>query len=157
MLELCMFAEGARYQEHVSATGPAGKIEALVPGPRRFWPDHLGPAPVPVLVESPRDPAGERLREVPVDPALLAAGDHQGGTFYQHQGFHRVVCGTGKVEVTVEDGLRAVEIGLAAQTPAETGPGVSVGVSPRASPGPTGAGFARAKGEGALPPRAPPE
>lgn len=47
MLELCMFAEGARYQEEISAMGPAGKIEARVPGPGRFWPAHLGAAPVP--------------------------------------------------------------------------------------------------------------
>ena len=56
MLELCMFADGARYQEEVSAVGPAGKIEALVPGPGRFWPKHLGAAPVPRLITSPRPP-----------------------------------------------------------------------------------------------------
>ena len=38
MLELCMFAEGSRYQEEISAVGPEGKIEAFVPGPGRFWP-----------------------------------------------------------------------------------------------------------------------
>ena len=37
MLELCMFAEGSRYQEELSATGPTGKIEVFVPGPGRFW------------------------------------------------------------------------------------------------------------------------
>ncbi|MGB0439876.1 MAG: Gfo/Idh/MocA family protein, partial [Paracoccaceae bacterium] len=58
MLELCMFAEGAQYQEDVTAIGPKGKIEALVPGPGRFWPAHLGAPPVPRLVVSPRDPRG---------------------------------------------------------------------------------------------------
>ncbi|HIC65727.1 MAG TPA: Gfo/Idh/MocA family oxidoreductase, partial [Paracoccus sp.] len=56
MLELCMFAEGARYQEEISALGPSGKIEALVPGPNRFWPPHLGAAPVPQVIYSPRNP-----------------------------------------------------------------------------------------------------
>ncbi len=63
MLELCMFAEGSRYQEEVSAVGPEGKIEAFVPGPGRFWPEHLGEPPVPQLVVSPRYPKG-RARSI---------------------------------------------------------------------------------------------
>src|SRR5574343_1132108 len=37
MLELCMFAEGSRYQEEISVVGPRAKVECLVPGPGRFW------------------------------------------------------------------------------------------------------------------------
>ncbi|ETX28684.1 Gfo/Idh/MocA family protein [Roseivivax isoporae] len=121
MLELCMFAEGARYQEHLSAMGPKGKIEALVPGPGRFWPESLGPAPVPKIVVSPRNPRGEQELDVPVDPDLLEAGDHNGSTFYQHQRFLEVVRGKGRVEVTLDDGARAVAMGLAAQQSALTG------------------------------------
>ncbi|ETX15294.1 oxidoreductase [Roseivivax halodurans JCM 10272] len=124
MLELCMFAEGSRYQEHLSAVGPSGKIEALVPGPTRFWPEGLGPAPVPQLVLSPRNPKGEQILDVPVDPTLLEAGDHNGSTFYQHQRFLNVLQGQGKVEVTLEDGARAVAMGLAAQESARTGQAV---------------------------------
>lgn len=58
MLELCMFAEGLRYQEEIRAVGPKGKIECLIPGAGRFWPAHLGPAPTPQVVVSPRHPAG---------------------------------------------------------------------------------------------------
>ncbi|WP_372836945.1 Gfo/Idh/MocA family protein, partial [Puniceibacterium confluentis] len=72
MLELCMFAEGSRYQEEVSAVGPLGKIEALVPGPGRFWPADLGAPPVPRLIVSPRVPKGPQVIDIPVDPALLA-------------------------------------------------------------------------------------
>jgi len=81
MLELCMFAEGSEYQEELWAIGPKGKLEARVPGPGRFWPAHLGEAPVPITVESPRDPKGPITREVPVDPTILDAGDHNGSTF----------------------------------------------------------------------------
>ncbi|MGR3485876.1 MAG: Gfo/Idh/MocA family protein [Paracoccaceae bacterium] len=126
MLELCMFAEGSRFQEELSATGPAGKIEARVPGPGRFWPAALGPAPVAEVEISPRHPKGPKMIEVPVDPALLAAGDHNGATFYQHQRFRRVVAGDGAVEVTLEDGARAVEMGLAAQESARTGRAVEL-------------------------------
>jgi predicted dehydrogenase len=121
MLELCMFAEGARYQEEITAVGPLARIECLVPGPGRFWPAHLGAPPVPQLIVSPRDPKGPRLLEVPVDPHLLEAGDHNGSTFYQHDRFARAVRGEGPVEVGLSDGMWAVQMGLAAQRSALTG------------------------------------
>ena len=121
MLELCMFAEGSRYQEEISAVGPKGKIECQVPGPGRFWPAHLGPAPVPQVVVSPRNPAGPVVLDVPVDPSLLAAGDHNGSTFYQHRGFADVVERSGTPEVGLADGWWAVVMGLAAQLSATEG------------------------------------
>lgn len=121
MLELCMFAEGARYQEEISAIGPLGKIECLVPGPGRFWPAHLGPAPVPQVVVSPRAPAGPQVLDIPVDPALLAAGDHNGSTFYQHRHFADVVEGRAAPQVGLHDGWWAVAMGKAAQISATTG------------------------------------
>ena len=124
MLELCMFAEGSKYQEEISAVGPNGKIEALVPGPTRFWPDHLGAPPEPKIVISPRDLSGVVEQDIPVDPTLLAAGDHNGSTFYQHQRFLEVVRGTGSIDVTLEDGIWAVRMGQAAQLSARTGQAV---------------------------------
>ena len=126
LLELCMFAEGARYQEEIIAIGPKAKIEAKVPGPGRFWPKALGAAPVPQLIISPRAPKGPILAEIPVDPTILEAGDHNGSTFYQHQRFNAVVRGEGVVEVTAEDGMRAVAMGLAAQESARTGQAVTL-------------------------------
>ena len=126
MLELCMFAEGARYQEEISVVGPQGKAECFVPGPGRFWPEHLGEAPVPKLVISPREPKGPRELDVPVDPQALAAGDHNGSTLYQHQRFNAVVRGQGSVEVSLRDGLAAVVMGLAAQESARTGQAVDL-------------------------------
>ena len=113
MLELCMFAEGARYQEQVVALGPVGKIACHVPGPGRFW-SGPGAAPRPQLVISPRD-GSETQHFCDVPDALLDAGDHNGSTFYQHQRFAEVVKGRGKVEVTLQDGMMAVKLGQAAQ------------------------------------------
>jgi len=125
MLELCMFSEGSRYQEEVSAVGPEGRIEAFVPGPGRFWPRELGEAPLPLLVISPRHPKGPRQMGIPVDPAILEAGDHNGSTYYQHVGFAAVVRGEQALpDVTLDDGRRAVEMGLAAQQSARTGQAV---------------------------------
>ena len=125
MLELCMFAEGARYQEEISAVGPKGKIECLVPGPGRFWPEHLGEPPVAQVIVSPRDPKGPHVVEIPVDPHLLEAGDHNGSTFYQHQRFVRAAQKNGPVEVAINDGWWAVAMGMAAQQSAATGQAVT--------------------------------
>jgi predicted dehydrogenase len=121
MLDLCMFAEGAEYQEEITAVGGLGKIQALVPGPGRFWPAALGPAPTPKLIVSPRDPKGPETREIPVPETLLEAGDHNGSTYFQHQRFLDVVRGAATPEVGLEDGMRAVLMGLAAQQSAAEG------------------------------------
>ncbi len=121
MLELCMYAEGATFQEEISAIGPQGKIEARVPGPGRFWPTHLGAPPVAQVIVSPRQPKGPMSVEIPVDPTILAAGDHNGSTFFQHARFERMLRGEGAVEVTLRDGTRAVAMGHAAQEAAATG------------------------------------
>lgn len=125
MLEICMFAEGSRYQEDICVVGPKGKVECQVPGPTRFWPTELGDPPVAQLVVSPRQPAGPRTLDIPVDETLLAAGDHNGSTFYQHQKFLAVVRGQASVEVSLQDGLKAVLMGLAAEHSAATGECVS--------------------------------
>ncbi|MCV6591523.1 MAG: Gfo/Idh/MocA family oxidoreductase [Silicimonas sp.] len=121
MLELCMYAEGSTYQEEITGLGPQGKIEAKVPGPGRFWPTHLGTPPTAQVIVSPRSPKGPQMVEIPVDPQLQAAGDHNGSTFYQHARFLDVVRGAGAPEVSLRDGMRAVEMGLAAQHSAATG------------------------------------
>ena len=125
-LDLCMFAEGSRYQEEISAVGPRGKVECFVPGPGRFWPSELGPAPEPRLVLSPREPKGPREVLVPVDPVALAAGDHNGSTLVQHQRFVAAVRAQGPVEVSLHDGLAAVVMGLAAQASARTGQAIDL-------------------------------
>jgi predicted dehydrogenase len=125
MLELCMFAEGSRYQEEISAVGHLGKVETFIPGPGRFWPPHLGEPPIAEMIASPRNPKGPTSVQIPVDPILLQAGDHNGSTFYQHQYFAEVCRGQrSKPEVTLSDGLKAVQMGLAAQYSARTGQAV---------------------------------
>jgi len=127
MLELNMFADGSKYQEEICAVGPIGKLECFVPGPGEFWPaNELGPAPEPKLVFSPRDPMGPVESSVTVEAALLAAGSHNGATFYEHQGFYRAITEGSPIEVGADDGLRAVVIGLAAHHSAETGNAVTL-------------------------------
>jgi predicted dehydrogenase len=125
MLELCMFAEGSFFQEEIAAIGDAAKLEAKVPGPARFLPE--GEAREAEFVVSPRA-TKTPMREIShVDPGVLSAGDHHGSTYFQHLRFMGIVRSGGAPEVTVDDGLRAVEIGLAAEESVKTGQPVRLG------------------------------
>ncbi|KQN01417.1 Gfo/Idh/MocA family protein [Sphingomonas faeni] len=105
MLDLSMFADGAENQEEMSATGDAARLDVLIPAGE--------------LVYSPRvgflNPKQVERTHVAVDPAAKAAGSHEGATYYQHAAFAAAVRGEGPVQVTAEDGLRAVAIGTAAE------------------------------------------
>jgi predicted dehydrogenase len=116
LLNLCMFAEGSQYQEHMSVTGDVAKIECAVPVSGWHWEAEERPAYVEF---SPREPQGPVREEVGVDPEVLAAGGHYGSTYYEHLRFAEVVRGNAEVEVTIEDGLRAVLMGLAAERSAQ--------------------------------------
>jgi predicted dehydrogenase len=119
MLDLCMFAEGTYFQEDIAATGDRAKVEARCPGPARFWPGKVEREAE--VVVSDRETKRQR-REVPhVDPTIMAAGDHHGSTYMQHAGFAEIVRNGGTPAVTVEDGVKAVLIGLAAEESARSG------------------------------------
>ena len=114
LLDLCMFAEASRDQEEIAATGDAGKVECGVPSSQLI-----------IGTRAPVERMGTALplaREiVPVDPRLLEAGAHHGATFYQHQRFFEMIQTGGRPEVSLEDGMKAVAIGLAAERSAQEG------------------------------------
>ena len=78
------------------------------------------------MIISPRNPTRPLAHAVPVDPALFAAGDHNGATFYQHQGFLDCIRTGRRPDVTLRDGAQAVAMGRAAQRSAQTGQAVSL-------------------------------
>lgn len=124
MLDLCMFAEGSGWQEAIAVTGELAKAEAFVPGPSRFSAD--GKERHSEFVLSPRASKRERREIVDVDAAILAVGDHHGSTFFQHQKFLAMILGGGLAEVSLEDGLKAVRIGLAAEQSVKTGAAIEL-------------------------------
>jgi predicted dehydrogenase len=105
MLDLCMFADGAENQEEISAVGDQARLDVFIPEG--------------ALVHSPRtgfmNPKTPERSHVGVDARALNAGSHHGATYYEHQAFLAAVRGQGAVEVTAEDGLRAVAMGAAAE------------------------------------------
>ncbi len=126
MLDLCMFCGGSYYQEYIAVLGDKGKLECKIPGPDRLWAvddiNELGHSTGfdgehrnSELVFSPRSPKGPVHQEIKANKTLRCVGDHLGSTFYQHQKFNAVVQGEGNVEVSVEDGVKSVIIGLIAE------------------------------------------
>lgn len=105
MLDLSMFADGAEDQEEIVAVGDKARLDCRIPSGDLIFSPRTG-------YHAPKTP--ERTH-VPVDEAALKAGSHHGSTWYAHQKFIAAVRGEGPVEVSADDGLRAVAIGMAAE------------------------------------------
>jgi predicted dehydrogenase len=105
MLDLCMFAEGARHSEELCAMGDKAQVECLLPqnivthGHRDTW--EVDEYPI----------------HVPQD--ILEAGYHSGATYHQNKAFLDAVRGEADVIVNALDGHRAVAMGVAAQMAAK--------------------------------------
>lgn len=127
VLELCMFADGAEPQEQLTAIGERGKLDAYIPGPDRFWPD-AGERHAKMVFRSRTKDAPE-VETITIDPALASAGDHHGSTYYQHVKFAQAVLDGAPVEVTAEDGVKAVRMGAAAQESIRTGQAIALSPS----------------------------
>jgi len=78
------------------------------------------------VVFSPRDQSALQVDIVEVDPALAAAGDHHGSTFYQHVKFGEAVLNSTSAQVSAKDGVEAVRIGAAAQESIRTGQAIDM-------------------------------
>ena len=125
MLDLCMFAEGSRWQQVISVTGESARIDAKIPGAARYSPG--GRERAAEIEISHRADKTVHREEIPVDPTLLAAGDHHGATYYQHERFRDLIRrGSGQPEVDVLDGLWSVALGEAAEESANTNRAVAV-------------------------------
>jgi len=114
LLDLCMFAEASRDQEEIVATGDEGKVECGIPSSRlsigkRGTVERMG-ITLPMTSEV-----------IPVDPQLLEIGDHHGATYFEHMAFRDMVQTGGDPAVTLEDGLKAVAMGQAAEKSIKAG------------------------------------
>lgn len=125
MLDLCMFAEGSFWQETIAVTGEKARVEAFVPGPARFSPD--GKEREAEFVMSLRALKQELREVVHVPEHILAAGDHHGSTFFQHEKFLNLVrTGVGAPEVSLQDGYWSVLVGEAAEESARSGQAIDL-------------------------------
>ena len=108
MLDLCMFAENSRVQEEICGVGHKGKIETSVPSNASG--KHSSDLSIGLRGSN------EILTEViEVDKEILKAGSHHGSTFYEHKHFINAIQNNTPSEVSLDDGLKAVAIGQAAE------------------------------------------
>jgi len=108
-LDLCMFAEGGRFEQELTVTGDAAKLEATVPG-HVVWVGERAAA------GSPGTAPGGGVREVPapMDPRVPYPDLHQGASYMEHLHLAAAIRAGRREEVTVDEGLWAVATGVAA-------------------------------------------
>ncbi len=109
MLDLCMFAEGGRYEQEITITGDVAKLEATVPGDT-VW--------VGERAKSDRHGhnIGHGVRQVPapMDPRVPYPDFHQGASYMEHLHLLDAIRAGRPASVTLTEGMWAVATGAAA-------------------------------------------
>ena len=103
LLDLCMFAEATRNQQEISVVGDLAKLEVLIP------------ENVIRIGRRGEHSIGDVEINVVVDPSIPYDGYHHGSSYVEHQKFVDAIRSGGDAEVTLDDGLRSVATGVAAQ------------------------------------------
>jgi myo-inositol 2-dehydrogenase / D-chiro-inositol 1-dehydrogenase len=111
LLDLCMYAEGSRWEQELVAVGDRGKVEAHLPN---FM--ELARGRAAELVVGSRGP-GWPVQESAIgdDPRIRHHGSHHGASYLELLAFRDAVLAGGPEEVDVQDGLWSVAMGVAAQ------------------------------------------
>ena len=120
LLDLCMFAENSVDNEHITIVGDEGKLESLLPsltlrhGRREDWGTRT------VWGEASGSGRGVAVRRV-WDTNIRYAGQHFGASWIEHQRFAKALRDGTPAEIGLEEGLRSVATGLAAQRSIDSG------------------------------------
>ena len=134
-LELCMYADGSRHQEEIIVTGTKGRLEAYLPEnkvysyqrpSRDVWTNRSEPPPYDSIIRNVYDCSNvcevhgiELNDDSKTSPIPTHGGYHYGSTAVE---WYRLLEGMNQYQqtgvwnplVSLQDGLRAVEIGLRA-------------------------------------------
>lgn len=129
-LELCMYAEGSRHQEEIIVTGTKGRLEAYLPENKVYafarpsadmWSHRSEPPPPSSVARRVHDCSDVRqVHGINENSALPTHGGyHYSSTAVEWFKLleavrHHEQTGAWKPLVSLDDGLRAVEIGLVA-------------------------------------------
>jgi predicted dehydrogenase len=116
LLDLCMFAEGGRFEQELAVTGDAAKLEATVPGDVVWVGERSAAGP-------PGSRPGTGVREVPapMDPRVPYPELHQGASFMEHVHLAEAIRAGRPAAVTVTEGMWAVATGAAAHRSIDEG------------------------------------
>ena len=117
LLDLCMFAEGSRWEQELVATGDAGKVEVNLPN---FM--EMARGREPEMVVGSRGPDWPvTVGPVPDDDRINYHGGHHGASYLEHVGFCDAIRSGAPPAVTVDDGLLSVAMGVAAHRSIDEG------------------------------------
>lgn len=106
-LDLCMFAEGGRFEQELCVVGNQGKLETTVPGDQVFV--------------GPRDRATAHHVPTPTPADVPYPEFHGGSSYLEHLRFIECLRAGRPAEVTVDDGLWSVAMGVAAHRSIDEG------------------------------------
>jgi len=116
-LDLCMFAEGSRWEQELVAVGDVGKVEVRLPN---FMELSRGRRSELVIGDrGPGWPVTEQTLEP--DPAVAYEGAHHGASYLEHVAFTESIRTGRPPAVTVAEGAWAVAVGVAAHRSIEQG------------------------------------
>jgi myo-inositol 2-dehydrogenase / D-chiro-inositol 1-dehydrogenase len=133
-LELCMYADGSRHQEEIIVTGTKGRLEAYLPENKVYsyqrptrdgWTNRSEPPPYDSIIRNVYDCSnvcevhGIESNDSKTSPIPTHGGYHYSSTAVE---WYRLLEGMNQYQrngvwnplVSLQDGLRAVEIGLQA-------------------------------------------
>ncbi len=108
-LDLCMFAEGGRFEQEITVTGDRAKLEGTVPGDR-IWVGERDKA------AGHTHHMGMGVREVPapMDPRVPYPEFHEGASYMEHVALAEAIRSGQPEAVTLTEGMWAVATGAAA-------------------------------------------
>ena len=110
-LDLCMFAESSRNEQEIAATGTTGKLDVVIPDG--------------TLVRGGRE--FRKWQKLPAEPdprvaaGIKHTGFHYGASYVEHLAFLDAIRNGTPPEVTVQEGLASVAIGVAAHLSIDEG------------------------------------
>ncbi len=117
MLDLCMFAEGSRWEQEISATGDLGKLEAFVPN---FMEVARG-REMEMVVGSRGPDWPVEVHEIGPDPRVRYSGGHHGASYLELLEFCEAIRSGGEPKVTLSEGTWSVAMGEAAHRSIDEG------------------------------------
>lgn len=115
MLDLCMFVENTLDKEHISVVGDEGKAESFLPSLELRYGKRADVGNFANWDHRASEAKGIERGKV-WNQEIKYQGFHYGASFIEHTKFHHAIeSGSLTAEVSLEEGLRSVATGLAAQ------------------------------------------
>jgi myo-inositol 2-dehydrogenase / D-chiro-inositol 1-dehydrogenase len=116
LLDLCMFAENSMDNEHLTVVGSEGKVESFLPS-LTYREGKRGKA---ISKWDAKEVPGVINKRI-WDYSIKYPGHHYGASYLEHVKFFDAVLAGSPPEITVEEGLRSVAVGLAAHKSIDEG------------------------------------